>query len=511
MEYFTDPTTIVPQIIRTFESQQNKYSINLILHKTPIDKLSEYGYNYNKNETKIETVFGDFSYDDYKKYSTLCQEPTLISKNYTPIIKLPNDFQKITRNTITLAKKKGGNTNTDIIDNKIFENIPICAYISLNTRFYTYWELLHTHKLINLKNETQDLIKCLSLWGPDDAYMIHKDFINKPKDTLSYYNEGKIEAIVRYFQKYSINYSRYKSKFNVLSDVLNTQRTEPIMDCYYSSDDSDSILLLKNIKRIKNTFKNISLFLADGTYRKTLAGHYSVQEQLNIHNYLCNVVIALSILKKNGNFVLKILGLDTVLSKQIIQLLSIYFNKVSIVKPITDSYLNNVIYIVAIGYLSITSEKLNDLYQLVNKLEQIYPNSSSNRLQVDNAEYRKKHYIKNVSSLKNPIYGPYIHSLFDFSEIKWGIDKILSFNIEFKAIRRAFFTTWIYKLRDMNKIELSTYCTLLKKSYLYKNIIICTFLKLPIHPLYYKYTKHISGKVLHQYAKNGSLELKFIH
>ena len=100
----------------------------------------------------------------------------------------------------------------------------------------------------------------------------------------------------------------------------------------YGKDNTGNLYNLDNIIYLKeNIPQKCELVTADGGFDYSI--DFNKQEQLSYHLIFCEIVAALSILKKGGTFILKIFEIHTNLTVEFIYLLNNYFETVFIVKP----------------------------------------------------------------------------------------------------------------------------------------------------------------------------------
>ena len=125
------------------------------------------------------------------------------------------------------------------------------------------------------------------------------------------------------------------------------------------------------------------LITADGGIELETDDEYSVQELANAKLFFAEILIALTLQEKNGTFIIKIYDIYYDLTLQMITLLSIYYDSLTIIKPRTSRPANSEKYIVCTGFNSIDSNQLLQLYQLFEKWLSLEPNSSY----LDNKEY----------------------------------------------------------------------------------------------------------------------------
>lgn len=90
--------------------------------------------------------------------------------------------------------------------------------------------------------------------------------------------------------------------------------------------------------------KGVHFVMADGGF--SVEGQENIQEILSKQLYLCQFLVAISILRKDGHFVCKLFDLFTPFSIGLVYLMYRIFHKVSIIKPVTSRPANSERYIV---------------------------------------------------------------------------------------------------------------------------------------------------------------------
>lgn len=137
-------------------------------------------------------------------------------------------------------------------------------------------------------------------------------------------------------------------------------------------DNTGNIFNENNFMYLKNKFKKkFEIITGDGGI--DFSADYNDQENAAIRLILTQVMYALTLQKRNGSFILKMFDLFSKISIDIIYILSIYYEKVYIVKPYTSRYANSEKYIVCINYhKSITENMINkfkDILKILNKID----------------------------------------------------------------------------------------------------------------------------------------------
>jgi cap1 methyltransferase len=94
------------------------------------------------------------------------------------------------------------------------------------------------------------------------------------------------------------------------------------------------------------------------------------KEQVHLHLFYAEIITSLIVLKKNGNFVIKIYDIFTLPTAQLITILAMNFNNVYIVKPQTSRPANSEKYIVCIGYKQQNQYKIHKMYSCLKYIYQ---------------------------------------------------------------------------------------------------------------------------------------------
>lgn len=121
---------------------------------------------------------------------------------------------------------------------------------------------------------------------------------------------------------------------------------------------------------IKNTDDlGVHLVMADGGF--SVEGQENIQEILSKQLYLCQFLVAVSVLRPGGNFVCKLFDLFTPFSVGLVYLMYRIFDRVSIYKPVTSRPANSERYIVCKGlhaYRDTVKEYFQELNHDLNRL-----------------------------------------------------------------------------------------------------------------------------------------------
>lgn len=364
----------------------NNLKIKIIKSKNlPINK---YGYNLklDKSLKKIETI-------DNKEW--------VIYRDLT------NDFEFI------------GINNKQLLDLKKLTKVDIKLLIKfkpLSRAYFKLWEIIHEFEVIpKIKNCTN---VCLMSGNLAEAPGGWVNAIIDYQKKYHYENLSKDKLIA-----ISLNESlKFKIKENNYLKKYNQQ-----IEINLGTGDGD-LTNPKNIKEYKKRFINnkAHLVTADGGIG---IEKYDIKEYLNSKLIFSEVLTALNIQKKKGNFVLKIYSIYTDITIQIINILQIFYQTVNIVKPVTSRPANDELYLVCLNFKGITNTDLNKLFNVLdewNKLKkgQYLINFLDKSLYVDKISKFNKLYLER--QVKN------IDKVFKFmklnqKEMKSQLDKMYNY------------------------------------------------------------------------------------
>lgn len=265
-------------------------------------------------------------------------------------------------------------------------------------------KLTNNYELIHMPNYKRKENNSISLYNPlSRSYYkmieILKDFniLNHYKNTnivtghLAEGPGGFIEAIVNKRRNKNDNYHAITLK-SIRKEIPGWRKAKYLLDrnqnihIHYGKDDTGNLYNLDNILDFKDKIKNkCDIVTADGGFDFSI--NFNLQEQLSSHLIFCEIITALTIQKIGGLFICKIFDSYCKITIDILWLLSCVYDKVIITKPNTSRPANSEKYIVAIGYRGINSIYLNQLYDIINKWNQIEKNNKYLHSIFDNIEY----------------------------------------------------------------------------------------------------------------------------
>lgn len=364
----------------------NNLKIKIIKSKNP--PINKYGYNLklDKSLKKIETI-------DNKEW--------VIYRD------LANDFEFI------------GINKNQLLDLKQLTKVEIKLLIKfkpLSRAYFKLWEIIHEFEVIpKIKNCTNVCLMSGNLAEAPGGW-INAIIDYQKKYHYENLSKDKLIAIsLKESLKFKIKENNYLKKYNQQIEIN------------LGTGDGD-LTNPKNIKEYKKRFINnkAHLVTADGGIG---IEKYDIKEYLNSKLIFSEVLTALNIQKKKGNFVLKIYSIYTDITIQIINILQIFYQTVNIVKPVTSRPANDELYLVCLNFKGITNTDLNKLFNVLdewNKLKkgQYLINFLDKSLYVDKISKFNKLYLER--QVKN------IDKVFKFmklnqKEMKSQLDKMYNY------------------------------------------------------------------------------------
>ena len=126
-------------------------------------------------------------------------------------------------------------------------------------------------------------------------------------------------------------------------------------------DNTGNLLSLNNLKFCHEKYKgSIDLVTADGGFDFSI--DFNSQETVSANLILCQIIYAIAVQKKGGNFFIKFFDTFTEASLQMIYLVALLYEEVYFVKPNTSRYANSEKYIVCKKF------KLCDTSKIMQKI-----------------------------------------------------------------------------------------------------------------------------------------------
>jgi 23S rRNA U2552 (ribose-2'-O)-methylase RlmE/FtsJ len=311
----------------------------------------------------------------YFKKNKKCKEDKDCKKDNDLLIKLSSDetIDKISINVkeykVLLESKGKIDTHIKIWDknkkkknkyelvyvsnrNKYFN---VANYIPISRSYFKLWEILYDIKYTASSNKT-----CHIAEGPG----------------------GFIEATINYCRLNRINIEgidaitlKEDSKDVPNWNMGQRMIKENNIRIHYGKDGTGNIYNIQNVLDfiIKVGKNSADIITADGGFDYSI--DYNKQEQLSYRLFLCELVIAVSLQKPGGMYIFKIFDISTKFTIQLLYILYKSYGSLSIMKPYTSRMANSEKYVICRGFIGISNENINNLYNIINQWEDLYPMS----------------------------------------------------------------------------------------------------------------------------------------
>ena len=226
------------------------------------------------------------------------------------------------------------------------KNQSIARYLPFSRSYFKMWEIIYEFELIN----------------------------NSKTINVSHIAEGPggfMESVINYRKRFNKKDNIYgitlrsTKKFipgwNKSKDFI--KRNNIIIS--YGKDNTGDICNIENIIFFKNQIGNnkCDLVTADGGFDFSI--DFNHQEQQAFQLIFCEIVLALSVQKNGGSFVLKIFDMFTLLTIKMLYIISYFYEEVYIYKPLTSRCANSEKYIIAKKFRGIEKKYLNKLYGII--------------------------------------------------------------------------------------------------------------------------------------------------
>lgn len=265
--------------------------------------------------------------------STLNDEKNKIDAIYENNSKLWDDLKKFSNEYEFVYTSSFGS----------FKNISNIYPISRS--YFKLWEILHDFDLINIKND-EFFISCHLAEGPG----------------------GFIECLYKYIIKYiTDNFRNIKIYGSTLlsdtSSIPKWKLKKNIQEHFniilnYSLDESGDLYDINEVNKLitKIGKHNCNLITADGGF--DFSNNYNHQEKDFMTLFISEAYIMLNLLKNNGNGIIKIYDIYSKNSIKIMYIISLFFEKIYIIKPLTSRPANSEKYILCYRYKDFNESKI---------------------------------------------------------------------------------------------------------------------------------------------------------
>ena len=154
----------------------------------------------------------------------------------------------------------------------------------------------------------------------------------------------------------------------------------------------------QNIIEYINNFENKKSMFVTGDGGFDYSNNFNKQEEQSCRIIYSEIIIALAIQEKKGNFIIKIFDTFTLFTLKYIYLLSIFYETIQLYKPLTSRVANSEKYIICKGFKGIKDELLSDFLESIKNFSDddpdiiniqltndfIYQFDNYNRIFVDN-------------------------------------------------------------------------------------------------------------------------------
>lgn len=244
----------------------------------------------------------------------------------------------------------------------IHTNIPntnssIAKLKPLSRSFFKMIEICYEYKLC----ETEDSLNTFHLAEGPGGFIEALTFIRKN-------NNDKYNGITL-IDKNDVNVPSWKKSQDFL--LKNKER----VNIEYGPSNDGNLFFVENLIYCHNNYHNkMDIITADGGF--DFSENFNDQESQAIKLLLAEVIFALTMQKKGGTFIFKVFDITTKASIDIIYILSCFYKKISICKPLTSRIANSEKYVICENfnpqenYIEIINYFIKN-YEYIMKLETI--------------------------------------------------------------------------------------------------------------------------------------------
>ena len=198
---------------------------------------------------------------------------------------------------------------------------------------------------------------------------------------------------------------------------------------------------MESVKNCSDSYNCCDFITADGGF--DFSENFNEQEKDFIIFLICEIYLVLNLLKVGGNAVIKIYDIYSKESIKILYILTIFFEEVLIVKPLSSRPANSEKYLLCRNYI-MNNEDYNKFNELFKK---IILSKDLRLLENENAPYRFLKHITNYNKYYTDRQIRYINKTIEL------INKINKINSSNEIINERLFLKNIYNSNKKYAIE----------------------------------------------------------
>jgi 23S rRNA U2552 (ribose-2'-O)-methylase RlmE/FtsJ len=286
---------------------------------------------FKPNEIKLD-LFTHGTLFKYIYYNNPCELKNKLLGNYEEIDNTKMKLEKY--NHLDYIRRAATKYYNDYELVKV-----LCKKPVISRAYFKIYELLYFEEILN-KPTLNCVFLCEAPGGFIDAIL---DIRRKKNLTIEYLSLSKNDTII---------YDKYINK-----------------DCLIFGDITLLNIINHTINTSKEKFKEgVDLITADGGFD---IKKYNSQEILVFKLLLSEIIIALSIQKESGIFVIKFFDMFTHNSIVLYLILCVFYKEVKIIKPLTSRNSNSERYLVCKDFIKITDNELSFINKLKNVITKI--------------------------------------------------------------------------------------------------------------------------------------------
>ena len=217
----------------------------------------------------------------------------------------------------------------------------IASYVPVSRSYFKLWEMLHDFKLLDATSCQAPIQTAHLAEGPG----------------------GFVEAVCNYRQSHVEDSIRNHDKYYGMTLIDKTNKevpdwnkarklmvNYPQIQLHYGADHTGDLYKIDNIHALADDAGRHSCDLVSGDGGIDYSHNYAHQEELSQRLLVAQVYAGLLLVKPTKHFICKLFDTNALFTQEILWLLSVVFDMVHLVKPLTSRVANSERYVVACGY-----------------------------------------------------------------------------------------------------------------------------------------------------------------
>lgn len=242
------------------------------------------------------------------------------------------------------------------------EKVPVSRFFPVSRSFYKLVEIINYFSILN--NYENCKIKSFHLAEGPGGFIEAMAFLRQNQTINKYTNKND-----EYWGITLLKNEPGIPNWNKLKDKIRREKIEGV-HFFLGKNDKGNLFDIDNFRNCAlNHGNSCDILTGDGGFDFSL--NFADQEKVAVKLLLVQILYAIIMQKKGGNFIIKFFDMFTNASMELIYILKSFYNTVIVTKPKTSRYANSERYIVCRGFILNSSRIFVSVFEnIINEINE---------------------------------------------------------------------------------------------------------------------------------------------